>query len=46
MLGEGNLLKIPASRGYQVEGGVADIEGKVTYHRSQVEGGTDLTPTY
>ena len=28
----------------KVEGEVADIEGMVTYHRSRVEGGTDLAP--
>ena len=44
MLGEGNIWKILASRGDQVEVEVADIEGRGTYHRSQFEFGTDLTP--
>ena len=33
-----------ASMGDQVEGEVADIEGRGTYNRNQVEGGADLTP--
>ena len=44
MIGQGNLWKISESRGDQVEGGLADIEGKGAYHRIRVEGGTDLTP--
>ena len=44
MLGEGNLWKISASRGDQVEVEEDDIEGRGTCHRSQVKGGTDLTP--
>ena len=31
-------------KGNQVEGDVAYIEGKRTYHRSRVKGGIDLTP--
>ena len=44
MLGEGGLWKISESRGYQMEGEVADSEGRGTYYRIRVEGGTELTP--
>ena len=44
MLGEGNIWKILVSKGDQVEGKSADIEGRGTYHRSRVESGIDLTP--
>ena len=42
---EGNIWNILVSKGYQVEGKLADIEGRGTYHRSRVEVAIDLTPT-
>ena len=41
-----NIRKILMSKVNQVEGEVADIEGRGTYHRSWVEVGIDLTPLY
>ena len=46
MIGEVNLWKILASRGYEVEGEMADIDERGTYHMSRVEGGTDINPPY
>ena len=44
MIGEDNIWKFLASRGDQGKVEVVDIEGRGTYHRSRVEGGTELTP--
>ena len=44
MLREGNLWKILASSGDQLEGELDGIEGRGTYHRIRVNGGTELTP--
>ena len=44
MLREVNIWKISVSRGDKVGFEVADIEGRGTYHRRLVQGGTDVTP--
>ena len=44
MIREGNLWKISTSRGDQIEGEVADIKERGSYHRIRVEGRNDRTP--